>query len=729
MIKKIYNNKKLLAFILSTLLGILIVLPNIIVGKGIYYLIADINLQQIPFNMINNYLIKKGNFNFTWFNDFGSSFIPTYSFYNLFSPFNFIGYLFPYKIYPYLIGPIFILKYGLTGLTSFLFLKRYVKNKDYAVLGSILYTFSGFQFVNILFYHFHDAVCFFPLLLYTLDNLVYENKRGRFLLVVFLCSITNWFFFIEEIIFLVIYYIIKVITGEYKFTIKSFLYILLEGLLGTLMSMFILIPTYLFTSGNTRLNSDWNIRGALIYPNIWYLEFARAFVLPSQVMSYGRRAMLMYSNYSSLDLYLPLLGFIFVLSYGFHNLKKSSTIIIFISIIMMFVPIFNSTYVLFNTSTYFRWAFMPILIMSLMSVKCIENKHSIKLSSILISLTIIAFLICIVIKRSTLINLPKYVIFMILVAVINIIICNYIYNKKSKKRLKYFLIFVSLFIIFYGNFVVFQYKHSSMEDDYKNYLKYNEKFKDISDGRSNSSVSCRANLSNTKHIHNIRSFNSNIFGSTFEFINSVVAESRDVYTQIPIENKELNDFLGVKYVIGCNDDVPSLYGYEYYENIDDYRIYINTDYKEFGSSYNDFISTEEYYSLGKEDRIKALNNKIVLNNDQIKKYSYLYPNDAKYEKNDFRFLDNGFSSTIVSDKETIVVYQIPYDSGWKATINGKKAKIEKVDVGFIGVKINKGKNEIEFEYVTPGLRFGIIVSIISTILSFVYIIFVRKCKE
>lgn len=210
MISKIKKNNLLLSFLLSIILGSLIVIPNIIVGHGIYSLSADLNLQQIPFNILINNSLKNGSFLWTWFNDLGSNFIGTFSFYNLFSPFNIIGYLFPSSWFPYLIGPLFILKYGVAGFTSYLFLERYVKNKKYAIIGSFLYTFSGFQLTNILFYHFHDVVAFFPLLLYSLDRLVYDKKRGGLALSIFLCAITNWFFFIGQCVFVCIYFIVKV---------------------------------------------------------------------------------------------------------------------------------------------------------------------------------------------------------------------------------------------------------------------------------------------------------------------------------------------------------------------------------------------------------------------------------------------------------------------------------------------------------------------------------------
>ena len=184
-IKKLFKNKLFLAFFCSLCLGGLIILPNIIYGKGQYILLSDFSIQEIPFNMMINESLKEGSFLWTWFNELGSNFIGTFTFYNLFSPFNLIGYLFPASYFPYIIGWIFILKYGVAGLTSFLFLKRYVKNDKFAIIGSLLYAFSGFQLTNTMFYHFHDVVA--------------------------LLAITNWCFFIGQGVFLVLYFIIKLI--------------------------------------------------------------------------------------------------------------------------------------------------------------------------------------------------------------------------------------------------------------------------------------------------------------------------------------------------------------------------------------------------------------------------------------------------------------------------------------------------------------------------------------
>ena len=133
-------------------------------------------------------------------------------------------------------------------------------------------------------------------------------------------------------------------------------------------------------------------------------------------------------------------------------------------------------------------------------------------------------------------------------------------------------------------------------------------------------MNCFANMGNTKRINNIRSFNSNITGTVFEFLNSVGVD-RNVSTVIDIEDKKLNDFLGVKYIISCDGDMPSEYEYVYYKDIGSYKIYENPQYIEFGSSFKNYISKVDYDLLSNEDKINTLIESVVLDSKQIKKYS------------------------------------------------------------------------------------------------------------
>ena len=708
MLRKISKNKLLLSFVLSIVLGSIIIVPNIIIGRGIYSLCADFNLQQIPFNILMNNSIKNGSFLWTWFNDLGSNFIGTFSFYNLFSPFNIIGYLFPSKCFPYLIGPIFILKYGICGICSYLFLQRYVKNKNYAVLGSLLYTFSGFQLTNILFYHFHDVVVFFPLFLYSLDRFIYDKKRGRLALVILLCTLTNWFFFIGEGVFTFLYFIVKVICKDYKINKKLFFNLLFEVVIGVLMALVVLLPTMLFIMDNPRIGSSWTFISMFKYQFSNYFEIIRGMILPPEAMA--NRAMLTEFNYKSVELYLPIVGMILVIPYLLKNKKNCFSILFIISLVFMFIPILNSSFFLFNTTYYARWFYMPILIMSLMSIKTLEDKLSIKSGLIYTGGCVLLLILFIIIYNkiySFNIYNQWYLIIIITEMLFGIgvlLIC-----KDYKNNILLLIIFVFIYVSFQGNYMTYKYKYNNIkyDKDYIEYISYNSEFNKYNNYRFNSSKSCNSNIGYIENINNIKTFNSNINGSSFKFYNSIGVE-RITNTDIEINNKNLN----------ITDN-----RYNYVEDIDSYKIYENKDYLEFGYTVSDYIKEDDYNKLSNEERINILKEKVVLSDKDLDKYKDIYPNDVKYNSNKFEFINNGFKSIIDSSDNTLAIFQIPYDRGFSVKVNGKKSNIIKVNNGFIGVKINKGVNKIEVKYMPKGLKDGLIISILSI---FVYLGYLFK---
>lgn len=724
-LKKITNNKALLSFILSFLLGTLIILPTIIKGKGVYSLIADFATEQIPFNKMINDSIKSGGILWTWFNDLGSNFIGTFSFYNLFSPFNIIGYIFPSSIYEYLIGPIFILKYAISGLTSYLFLKRYVKNKNYAILGSLLYSFSGFQLTNVLFYHFHDIVAFFPLMLYTLDNLVYDNKKGFFTLSVFLNALTNWFFFIGEVIFILIYFIIKVLTKEYKINLKKFLTIFFESLLGVLLSLFVLLPTSLMIIENPRVSSTWNFIDMIKYPFIKYLEIFRSLIFVPDNMSI--RSIITEYNHSSIEAYLPVIGIVFSLTYLLKNPKKWSSILTITSLIFMLVPILNSSFFLFTTTYYARWFFMPTLILTLMSIKSIEENYKPNIGIIVSLISITLFIIILFLYNKVIMNVifnMNHFLIIIILTYLNIFI-TYFISKTKKKKILYYILSIFIFITIYGNFNTYLYRGKYYNTDYYNsYFKENESFQKYKNSRFNSTSSCEFNIGYINKIQNLKVFNSNISGGAFKFYNSLNL-TRNVQTIIPVLDKDLNDFLSIEYIISCNEE--EVENYSYIETIDNYKIYKNNEYLPIGFVLNDYILDSVFMNLSYIDKIKVLKEKIVIDETNLEKYKYLFNNEKlNYEVSDILFTKDGLKLNVETNLDGISVLQIPYDKGFKVYLNKKEVTPLEIDNGLMGIKVNKGDNLIELKYMPKGLKIGIIISLISGIIYIVYILINKK---
>ena len=159
------------------ILGILSFAYFIFARRGAFTLYADFNGQQIPFATLVNQSLKQRNLSgWTWQLDLGSSLIEGFSFYNLGSPYIWLSLLFPATVFPYLVGPLFVLKYIVAGITAYYYLKLFVKDNRYAVIGAVLYAFSGFQTSNIMFFHFHDVVSFFPLLLLGLEKMMSDKR-------------------------------------------------------------------------------------------------------------------------------------------------------------------------------------------------------------------------------------------------------------------------------------------------------------------------------------------------------------------------------------------------------------------------------------------------------------------------------------------------------------------------------------------------------------------------
>lgn len=106
-------------------------------------------MQQIPFYQMIHDSILEGNIGWSHTTDLGANIIGSYSFYNLGSPFFWITLLFPSQAVPYLMAPLLILKMSFASLGAYIFTRRYVRNKDLAVIAGILYAFSGFSIYNI----------------------------------------------------------------------------------------------------------------------------------------------------------------------------------------------------------------------------------------------------------------------------------------------------------------------------------------------------------------------------------------------------------------------------------------------------------------------------------------------------------------------------------------------------------------------------------------------------
>lgn len=400
---KTHTEKKchyaLKAFGLGALMIALFVVPCMIKDKGMYLYYGDYLCQIMPFYQIMSDAIRTGNVNWSWYTDLGTPLVGGYSFYNLGSPFFWMMVPFPVDWIPYLMGPLTILKFGIASLGAYIYLKRYVKDKNNAVIGGLLYAFSGFAIYSLVF-HFEDSLALFPFMIAALDSFMYEKKRGLFALTVMLCCVTNFYFFIAEAIFLMIYWIVRMSVKSFKAeNAKEVIFLIFEAVLGVGMSLFLFLPSIYHIVGNNRVSTQsWSGWNFWVYENVHtYVQLILSFFAPPELAGTQIYTTEYKTSWLSITGYLPLFSMsgVFVVIFN-KNRNKWIRILYAVSTIVMFVPILNSTFQMFTEAKYVRWFFMLLLIMSLGSVMALEDAGSKWKKAIILNLVLTVILTLII---------------------------------------------------------------------------------------------------------------------------------------------------------------------------------------------------------------------------------------------------------------------------------------------------------------------------------------------
>ena len=109
------------------------------------------------------------------------------------------------------------------------------------------------------------------------------------------------------------------------------------------------------------------------------------------------------------------------------------------------------------------------------------------------------------------------------------------------------------------------------------------------------------------------------------------------------------------------------------------------------------LNPEKYYSEIKKDIKRAQNNGLVIS-----------------ENNGYHI-----KGTINTDIDGMLVTSIPYEGPWKIKIDGEDCETEKVNMYFLGTKINKGTHEVEIYYIPDNSYINVYSGIIITLLKVV----------
>lgn len=762
----------LLSGILCLITAFTGMLPSIIQHGGFFVSKADYITQQIPFILETKRMFTTGTPYWSWNSFLGDNFLGGYAFYTVGSPFVWIATLFPESHILQGITFSVLLKFFVCGITSFLYLRIFINKPVFAVIGSLLYTFSSFTILNTQFNHFTDVIALFPLIPAALELRLYKKKNvpGLLTFAVFINLLTNYYFFVSSGIFMIIYILFRFRSEDWQGNkLKDYFAILTEGVLGILLTAFLILPAWYKISEAPRVERIWKLRSGIF--NV--LERLRALLMPAgslEIPPFYPQIL----NWSSIGAFLPVTGAVLAVSYiRQYSRNWLSGLLICLVIISLVAPL-NASFNLWSNYSYTRWWYTLSLILALATAKILSQPDKLHSSiSRKYYLYILTFLILITVpfisgqfisekgwlgEGFTLRWINWYGRYSdahkqiseysaILTAINYILLFIVIYYRVRPKKILFIVCITSIINI--GSFIEVNNRIDGVNNGDQSLKVF------LSDPiRNNSSgkYSYRIDFDPTNHMNMglyqnepaIEVFHSLQSRSHADFMNiaGYMENTKSPSNEPSLKDREYTDaLLSVRYFYRYrpfnNEYVPE--GFHIKEKKKDSEIYENINFIPFGFTYDRAISRTEFDSIHqtdpKKNRCNILLSSIILEKQNWEEYRSLFRytetdtslnvcqlSGKRKEIASTSFYGNtaGFTSEINLPEENLIFFSIPYDPGFSATVNGKESRIIKANISFMAVKGNKGKNTIIFTYAPPGLKTGILISISALILFAIY---------
>ena len=767
---------------LCALTAAIFFLPFYILDGGFFHYAGDFNSQQISFYRYMNGFVKGAGYpdsafagaphnTFSWATDLGSGVMNAYSFYLYGSPFFWLSVLLPQSWLPYMMVPLLVLKFGVAGGGAYLYLRRYVKNANYAVLGACLYALSGFAVYNVFFNHFVDVVALFPYLLWALDEAIYENRHGLFAFWVAVNLLNNYFFFVGQVIFLCIYFVCKLTAKDFRLTARKFGHLLWESVLGVAMGCLLLFPAVLSLLQNPRtidLSSGW---GFLTYAKVQqYLAILLSWILPpdspylTSVWSEG------VIKWTSMTAYLPLCSLAGAMAYWRSRKADSKKRIVAVCAVCALVPVLNSAFYALNSSYYARWYYMPTLILAAMTVNALEDSD-VDLDAPArgigwIMLATLVFAVVPVQDDTTgtwsfgVLKNPGQFFAVLGFGLLGLALYRYLcgiwrQNSRFAQRMTAaVLVFACVFTMVHigiGKFGQWHTDSDLVEQDNNALLLKN----DLPEGDYRiDTYKIHDNIGMWLDKSCLQYFGSTAAPSILSFYPGLGVK-RDVRSEPEITNYALRGLLSVEYLITTPEKRESFEdeadeGWTYLADVDGYTLYHNDNYVPMGFTYDYYVTEATYQTSIKTLRSNLLMRALVLTDEDVAQYGrYLTElsedmlNDLHYDSytqdcadrrahscSVFQMNNAGFHAEITLDKPNLVFFSVPYDDGFTAYVNGEKADILRVDEGLMAVLCPAGTSSIDFVYQAAGLSASRVVTVVAIPVWVVYVAyFVRRKRR
>lgn len=761
-------------------------LPFFLKDGGFFIYFGDYNMQQLPFYIKIHEAVRSGTFFWDMKTDLGSSIYTSYSFYLLGSPFFWLTVPFKKEVLPVLLPVLIMFKIALASAGAYCYIRGYVKEKSSACIGGLLYGFCGFQMVSLVFNHFLDVTALFPFYLIAADKLAKEKKRGCFALMTACMAITNYFFFLGEVVFLAFYVLFRHVIGNKENHWKERLYLVCrfcaEGVIGVLMAGFFLLPSILSVAGNSRVSQTIFERNPFFYEEIkLYGALLKSLFLPPDLIRSATLFATKEGAIGSVSLFLPLFAISGVIAFFIQKEKGDFRKRICVaSLILALVPMGNALFFAGNATYYARWFYMPLLIMAMMTAVAIEEFDTrafgwgTMVCGILFGLFLLIGSLSKYVSGSLqewllIQNRSDYEMELIITGCSLLVLVYLVWILKKDRKKKYLYAVLASTVLCC---VVSMYAHMHLGYNKVSELgrnNYQEQFlAALEFSEEEEGDFYRIEMDETRFNYgmlldkpSVSAFISTISGSIMDFYHFAGIE-REVESKIPYDRPGIRSLLSIRYYL-CNEkemqatwldseNVPT--GYEKMGEKTGFSIYENANALRMGTVFSSFMLRSEYEKLTAEEKDLLLVYALVIEDEAFKtvlsnetltcltaeEFQKGYPENKQNFEAQCRVLNRTAADTFFYDDKVLtfsytgtqggmVFLSVPYSRGFTAYADGKEMELYMVDGGLMAVLVPAGTRTIELVYQEPGLSAGIVCSIIGVLLFFVtswIVPFVRK---
>ncbi|WP_026652204.1 YfhO family protein [Butyrivibrio proteoclasticus] len=779
------------------LMYVLSILP-ILISRGLpFFYYGDYNVQQIPFYILAHRAVKSGQFFWNWNADLGGTMFGDFAFYLWGSPFFWITTLFNESTIPYLMPFLMALKYATASCTAYLYLKKHVNKYIYAMIGGFLYAFSGFNACNIVFNHFTDSVCFFPLFLLAFDNLMAlddQNTNKKFVpggkrfilfaLMTAIMSIINYYFFFGQVLFLIIYFIVRYVRyNKLENSFRMFNRALFGGVFGVLLAGFFLMQAYAGIQGNSRLDNFINGYNIFVYPSeklLW--DILKSVSMITDIIGKGTLFYTTTVKNASLAAYIPMFGVSGVVAFFLLNKKKKNWMKDLFKVCVVFaaIPVLNASFSMFNSSYYARWFYMPVLLMCLMTAKALERGNTPQIKKgVIVAVSLFLFFVAVYFIPSTDDNgkvvymkmaenkyiflrgvLGTAILCLMLLLIVFAIPKKFIrragQNAGPTVRDRIFL-FATIIACIVATFVPVKNSSTIITDKgkkmWQEQMLFNKVYVDDSSFARGEVDSTSTNYDMVWGIPSIHCFLSTVPSEIFDFLKGTGDITRTVETNIPTDRVGLKAILSARYYFeNASVNKNRIYekgegteGYYFINSQDGFDVFENLNYIPMGFAYDYYITESEWEDLEIKDHDMDLSRVLIISDEDALKYGdslamdeltaedltsdvFTYENfTAECTKRkatactSFEPDTYGFSATTAALKDsTLVFFSVPNTKGFSCTVDGVDTPILTADYGLMAIPVYGGVHEIRVTYTPEGFKSGLVMSVTGLMLLVIY---------